>query len=248
LTARAEITWVGHGTVLVAMDGVTMITDPVLRGRVAHLRRVAPPIGELPPVDAVLVSHQHGDHLDPRSLVRLGRDSRLIAPPGASTYLRRRGFRDVTEVRPGEEVAVGSVAVTATDAEHAGSRTVGKSGLAVGYMLNGSRRIYFAGDTDLFPGLAELAPVDVALLPIWGWGPVLGPGHLDPAGAARAAALLGARNVVPIHWGTYAPVHILLRSRPVWLDEPPDRFREELALAAPDAELRVLAPGETARF
>jgi L-ascorbate metabolism protein UlaG (beta-lactamase superfamily) len=248
LTVRAEITWVGHGTVLVEMDGVTMITDPLLRARVAHLRRVAPPARELPPLDAVLVSHQHGDHLDPRSLALIGRNSRLIAPPGASKYLRRRGFEDVTEVRPGEDVAVGPVTVTATHAEHAGSRTVGQSGLAVGFVLEGSRRIYFAGDTDIFPGLAELAPVDVALLPIWGWGPVLGPGHLDPAGAARAAALLGARSVVPIHWGTYAPVHILVRSRPVWLDDPPDRFRAELEVEAPDTELRVLAPGETARF
>jgi L-ascorbate metabolism protein UlaG (beta-lactamase superfamily) len=244
----AEVTYVGHASVVVRMDGVTLMTDPVLRNRVAHLRRTAPPVGPLPPLDAILVSHQHGDHLDPRSLVRLGRELRVIAPPGAAAYLRRRGFRDVVEVRPGDDVAVGTLTVRATQADHAGARTWGQSGLAVGFLIEGTRRIYFAGDTDLFPEMSDLAPVDAALLPIWGWGPTLGPGHLDPAGAAQAAALLRARVVVPIHWGTYAPIHVLMRSRPAFLDDPPIRFREELAVAAPDAELRVLAAGETTRF
>ena len=103
MSGGAEITYLGHSTVLVAMDGVVLLTDPLLRGRVAHLRRVVPPVGELPTPDAVLVSHQHGDHLDPRSLLSLGTDVRLVAPPGASKYLRRRGFGDVTEMRPGEK-------------------------------------------------------------------------------------------------------------------------------------------------
>jgi L-ascorbate metabolism protein UlaG (beta-lactamase superfamily) len=243
----AEITYVGHGSVLVSMDGVVLFTDPVLRGRVAHLRRAVPPVNELPVPDAVLVSHQHGDHLDPRSLQRLGREIRLVAPPGATQYLRRRGFEDVTELRPGEEVAVGPVTVRATRADHGGSRRRGRSGLAIGYLIEGTRRVYFAGDTDVFPEMAELGPVDVALLPIWGWGPTLGPGHLDPSSAARAAALLSARVVVPIHWGTYAPAHVLVRSRPAYLDEPPGRFRAEAASAAPGSEVRVLAPGESTR-
>ena len=245
MTGGAKITYVGHGSVLVAMDGVVLLTDPLLRRFVAHLRRAVSPVGELPDPDAVLISHQHGDHLDPRSLLRLGRGVRLVAPPGAAQYLERRRFGDVTEVRPGDEVAVGPVTVRATYADHAGTRTWRGSGIAVGYMLEGSRRVYFAGDTDVFPEMAELGPVDVALLPIWGWGPSLGPGHLDPTSAARAAALLAARVVVPIHWGTYAPAHMLVRSRPAFLDDPPGRFRTEVASAAPDAEVRVLAPGES---
>jgi L-ascorbate metabolism protein UlaG (beta-lactamase superfamily) len=227
------------------MDGVVLLTDPVLRRRVVHLRRAVPPVGELPLPDAVLISHQHSDHLDPPSLGRLGRGLRLVAPPGAAQYLERRGFENVAEVSPGEEVEIGAVTVRATYADHAGARMRGTSGTAVGYLLEGSRRLYFAGDTDVFPEMAELGPVDLALLPIWGWGPTLGPGHLNPESAADAALLLGAPVVVPIHWGTYAPAHLTVRSRPGFLDDPPDLFRAALAAAAPDAEARVLAPGES---
>jgi L-ascorbate metabolism protein UlaG (beta-lactamase superfamily) len=245
MTGGAEITWVGHGCVLVEMDGAVLLTDPVLRRSVAHLRRVVPPAGELPSPTAVLVSHQHGDHLDPPSLRRFGQGVHLIAPPGAADFLVRKGFTDVTRLEPGEEVEVGETKVRATFADHSGARMRGDGGTAVGYLLEGSRRVFFAGDTDVFPEMADLGPVDCALLPIWGWGPSLGPGHLDPDGAAKAAALLHPRVVVPIHWGTYAPWHLFVRGRPAFLDAPPRLFRAAMEAAAPDAELRVLAPGES---
>jgi len=248
MSGGAEITWVGHGCVLVAMDGVVLLTDPVLRGRVAHLRRSAGPVGELPAPDAVLVSHQHGDHLDPASLRRFGTGVPLLAPPGAAEYLTKRGFENVTELEPGETHDVGAVTVRATYADHPGARMRGSSGLAVGYVLEGSRRVYFAGDTDVFPEMAELGPVDCALIPIWGWGPTLGAGHLNPESAAEAAALLQAKVAVPIHWGTYAPWHLSVRKRPAFLDEPPGRFLKALESDAPDVELRVLAPGESTRI
>ena len=102
-------------------------------------------------------------------------------------------------------------------------------------MIEGAdRSVYFAGDTDVFPGMAELAPVDVALLPIWGWGPTMGPGHMDPARAAEAAALLGARLAIPIHWGTYYPVHLGLRGPPGFLQTPPPLFEEAVRERSPD--------------
>ena len=94
-------------------------------------------------------------------------------------------------------------------------------------MVEGAgRSVYFAGDTDVFAGMAELAPVDVALLPIWGWGPTMGPGHMDPDRAAEAAALLEARLAIPIHWGTYYPVHLGLRGPPAFLQTPPPLFEQ----------------------
>ena len=92
--------------------------------------------------------------------------------------------------------------------------------------------------------MAELAPVDVALLPIWGWGPTMGPGHMDPGRAAEAAALLGARLAIPIHWGTYYPVHLGLRGPPAFLQTPPPLFEQAMRERSPATEVRVLQPGE----
>jgi L-ascorbate metabolism protein UlaG (beta-lactamase superfamily) len=114
----------------------------------------------------------------------------------------------------------------------------------VGFLLRGGRRIYFAGDTDLFDGMEELgAGLDLALLPIWGWGPSVGPGHLDPERAARAAALLSPQVVVPIHWGTLYPLG-LARFRPRPLRAPPLEFAAWMRELAPQVEVRLLAPGE----
>ncbi len=110
-------------------------------------------------------------------------------------------------------------------------------------MIEGDgRSVYFAGDTDVFDGMAALAPVDVALLPIWGWGPSLGPGHMDPARAAEAVELIRPEIVVPIHWGTLYP-RALERLRPAPLRRPPEQFAEALRSRGSEADLRVLPPG-----
>lgn len=241
-----RIEYVGHATVLVAMDGVRLLTDPLLRNRVAHLHRaVRVDAGALRGIDAVLISHLHYDHLDLPSLQRLGRDVPLVVPRGAGSLLRRKGrFANVVEVSPADELRVGALTLTATEADHDGSRLpFGARAQPVGYRIVGGRSVYFAGDTAVFDRMADLGPVDVALLPIWGWGPALGPGHMDPAGAARAASLLAARVVVPIHWGTYFPLHHGLMRPPRWLETPPEEFRARMAEIAPDIEVRVLAPG-----
>ena len=134
----------------------------------------------------------------------------------------------------------------ATRAEHdTGRLPFGIRADPLGYVIEGGgRSVYFAGDTDLFDGMAELSPVDVALLPIWGWGPTMGPGHMDPVRAARAAALLEAALAIPIHWGTYYPIHLGMRGQPAFLDTPPAVFEQALREHAPTTELRVLRPGE----
>lgn len=244
------VTWIGHSTVLVELDGVRLLTDPVLRGRVAQLRR-RPRLGPPPAaLDAVLVSHAHFDHLDPPSLARLGRDQRIVVPEGAGRPLRRRGFRRVEQVRAGEEIRVGAVLVRATPADHPGRRygalgppwRGGESSRALGYVVTGRRTVYFAGDTDLFAGMSDLAPaLDLALLPVWGWGPRVGPGHLDPLRAAQALRLLRPKVAVPIHWGTLAP--LWRRPSSASAEAPAMAFQRHARDVAPSVEVRILPPG-----
>jgi L-ascorbate metabolism protein UlaG (beta-lactamase superfamily) len=242
------VTYVGHATVLVDLDGTRLLTDPVLRRRVGPLvRHGRPPSSETTgSIDAVLISHLHHDHADLASLRRLGRKVRLLAPKGSRGFFERHGFGNLAELSPGESAAVGNLTVTAVEARHDGGRRRGATGVQpLGFLIAGGRSVYFAGDTDLFEGMGELAPgLDLALLPVWGWGPTLGPGHLDPKGAARAAALLSPRLAVPIHWGTLYPLG-LARLRPGRLTLPAQEFVACVQEIAPQVETRVLSPGES---
>jgi L-ascorbate metabolism protein UlaG (beta-lactamase superfamily) len=250
--SSAHLSWLGHSTVLVDLDGVRLLTDPVLRSRVAHLRRGRQRVdaAHYTNIDAVLVSHLHFDHLDPPSLERLGHGIKLVVPRGGGTLLRRRGFRRVTEVEVGEEIQIGALTVRPTYAEHNGTRLplFGVSALNLGYPITGSCRIYFAGDTDLFDGMAEIGRgLDVALVPIWGWGPSADRGHLDPRRAAEALRLLRPRLAVPIHWGTYAPLGFG-RLQTAMLADPVMAFRRHAAELAPEVDVQVLNPGEMLRL
>jgi L-ascorbate metabolism protein UlaG (beta-lactamase superfamily) len=254
-TSADRIVFLGHATVLIELDGVRLLTDPLLCGRVAHLRRqvqlVGPAVYE--GLDAVLISHLHHDHLDLASLRLLGLDTPLLVPAGAGAWLEGRGFTQVTELSVGGETAnVGALGIGAVEACHDGRRRPGPGGLraeALGYVVSGRRgTVYFAGDTELFDGMSNLRPSpDVALLPVAGWGPTLGLGHMDPLQAARAAGLIGPRLAIPIHWGTLLPIGIARRHRDR-LGDPPRQFAEHVASLAPSVEVRILEPGQETRL
>lgn len=244
--ATNGLTYVGHATVLVELDGAKLLTDPLLRRRVTHLRRESEPETKgLEDLDAVLISHAHHDHLHLRSLRELDRSTHLVVPKGMGSLVERRGFQSVVEVDEDDDLTVGAVSVRATRAVHGGKRHPGwRSGPALGYVIKGSRSIYFAGDTDLFDEMDGLVEdLDVALLPIWGWGPSLGRGlHLDPQRAALALQMLRPRIAIPIHWGTYRPMHMSARSK--FLSDPAAAFVNEASELAPEVQVKVLQPGE----
>jgi L-ascorbate metabolism protein UlaG (beta-lactamase superfamily) len=242
-----RVTYIGHATVLLDIDGTRLLTDPVLRGRTFGIIRRAgetPDVGEAP--DAVIVSHLHPDHLDYKSLRLLDPETPVVAARGSARLFRRRGMRTIHELEPGEPTTIGGVEIRATPAVHEGRRyPIGPKIPALGYEIRGAgARIYFAGDTDLFDDMADLAGVDIALLPIAGWGPSVGKGHLDPERASKAAALIRPRVLIPIHWGALLRSD-LHRRRPELLSDPATELAEIMSREAPEVDVRVLAPGES---
>ncbi|QWF82646.1 MBL fold metallo-hydrolase [Amycolatopsis sp. CA-230715] len=250
--------FLGHSTVRIELAGRVVLTDPVLTPRIGPLRRVAGALGEdaWADVDTVLISHLHGDHLHLDSLRLLGKSTAIVVPRGAGAWLSGKGFTDVSEIAPGETVEDGALTVTATEARHSGHRwgprlTHGPQAPAVGHLISGGgTRIYAAGDTDLFDGMGGLGPVDVALLPVWGWGPTLGPGHLDPGRAAKAVELIDPAVAVPVHWGTLALTGLtrapfgMGRTMRRLLVDPPREFAAAVARTHPRTEVVVTEPGE----
>lgn len=154
----------------------------------------------------------------------------------------------MVELTAGEGAEVAGLPIAATPADHDTRRhPFGPPAEAVGYLLGQpGHQLYFAGDTDVFPEMATLADdLDTALLPVWGWGPSLGPGHLDPRGAAEALKLIKPRLAIPIHWGTLFPFALdRLRGKVGLLSDPPHEFARAAGRLAPGVEVRVLQPGE----
>ncbi|OII64905.1 MBL fold metallo-hydrolase [Streptomyces sp. CC77] len=253
-----EVTWWGHATCTVEDSGVRVLTDPLFTRGLAHLRRRR---GALPPPDAaradvVLISHLHADHLHLPSLARLAPDTLVVVPRGAPhavPALRRLAERPggvrLAELGWGDEVKAGPVVVRAVPAAHDGRRLpVGPHrSPALGYVVEGAARTYFAGDTGLFDGMAAaVGEIDVALLPVGGWGPFLGHGHLDAGRAARALAALGPRAAVPVHYGTYWPIG-MDAVRPHEFHAPGSEFARLAARAAPEVAVHLPAHGERVR-
>jgi len=229
--------------------GIDVVVDLRARGRVPPEQTGDPtPRSEVDHhVDSVLISHMHWDHLDLPSLRKVGRDVPLLVPDQAGRFLARRGFRRVAELRAGDAATVGQVRVIATRANHTGFRPpFGPNGGCLGFIVEGvegSARIYFAGDTELFPEMTDLGPIDVALLPVAGWGPRLGVGHMNADRAAQALQLIRPRIAIPIHWGTFAPFGMNFHPWD-YLTQPPLEFLEHARRLAPDVEVRILEPGD----
>ena len=244
-----RLTFFGHSTVLVDLDGVRVLTDPLL-GHLASgaIRRHVPAVlpDALGDLTVVFISHGHLDHLDLASLRALPGQPMLVVPVGLGRVVARAVRGVVHEMRAGDRLQVGDLALEAVHAEHGRRRSpfTTVEG-ALGILIAGSTNVYFAGDTNLFPGMRELAGrVDVALLPVSGWGLSVGRGHLDPRRAAEAAARISPAIATPIHWGTLYPLGLrrLARRR---FEGPGEAFRVAVAARAAQVQVRVLQPGQS---
>src|SRR5262245_4505483 len=254
-----SITWIGHSTMLVSMDGVTFITDPIFSERASPVsfagpKRLVPPgvpLAELPPIDFVLLSHNHYDHTDLPSIAALVQRGSLVIVPLEMGALVRDVGGEAIELDWWQSIRLGNVTVHCVPAQHFSGRSLsdGNRQLWAGWVVEGpTRRFYHAGDTGYFNGFKEigrrLGPIDLAALPIGAYDPpsIMRAVHLNPEEAVQAARDLGARRIVGMHFGTFD-----LTDEPP--DEPPSRFHAAAAGQGFDTESAwILAVGETRRW
>jgi N-acyl-phosphatidylethanolamine-hydrolysing phospholipase D len=262
---QLTLTWVGHTSFLIQMSGLNILTDPVWSERASPVqfvgpRRWVPPAVEfdrLPPIDVVVISHDHYDHLDARTISKIARRypaAIWYAPLGVGAYLGRRGVREVTERDWWQESAIGALQLTCVPAQHFSGRRIGSRNntLWCGWAFRSSRqKLFFAGDTALHPEFEAIAercgPFDLAILPIGAYEPrwFMGSVHMNPEDCVKAVAqLTTAQKGKPLimaaaHWGTFK-----LTDEP--MDEPPARMREQWRAAGHDGSyLWILRHGET---
>lgn len=261
-----SVTWIGHSTSMIQIDGSNVLTDPIWGERASPLsfagpRRWVPPavpFDELPPIDVVVLSHDHYDHLDEstvRAVVAAHPSATWCVPLGIARWLRARRVKRIFELDWWQKVRIRDLDVACTPARHfSGRRAFSRDDtLWASWCLTGSaRRVYFGGDTAYHPEFRRIAltygPFDVVLLPVGAYNPrwIMQMVHMDPDEAIQAwrdiaEALPSAEPPVfiPIHWGTFK-----LTDEP--MDEPPRRLTMQwLRAQLPPGALRVLAHGET---
>lgn len=259
---ETTLTWVGHATLLLQLDGINILTDPHLTNRASPIpwagpRRVVLPgldFDDLPRIDLVLISHNHYDHLDLPTLHRLAQRQGTLQPPrlivslGLKAYLENRALTNIVELDWWEWECFQGLIVYAVPAQHFSARTPfdRNQTLWAGYVVaHPAFRFYFAGDTGYSPDFQtigqKLGPMDLAAIPIGGYEPrwFMQSMHLNPEEAVQVHHDVRSRRSVAIHWGTFE-----LTDEP--LDEPPQRLRRALLAAGIAAEaFIVMQHGET---
>ena len=255
-----SLTWLGHASFLIRLDGRTVLTDPYLTDYASPLapfgpKRFAPPAlrpEELPPIDLILLSHNHYDHLDLATIAALPGKARVqvVAPLRLGRYFSERGYPNVRELDWYQRTVVHGLELTALPAIHFSRRTLfdRNQTLWTGYAIQSRRRrIHFAGDTAYGPVFGEMAAAldrfDLALLPIGAYEPraLMQASHTTPEEAVQIARELRAERIVGMHWGAIA-----LTDEPPF--EPPERFRRAAAAGWRDEAAWVMRIGETRRI
>ncbi|GEK20669.1 MBL fold metallo-hydrolase [Cellulomonas xylanilytica] len=247
-----RLRWLGHASTVLDVDGVRLLTDPLLLRHAGLLRRrgAAPRRQDWQGADAVLLSHLHHDHAELGSL-RLLPDVPVLTAPANARWLRGRGVGAAVGLSDTHwwQVPGSDVRLRLVPAVHVHRPMPHRPNATHGFVVaTRSFRVWFAGDTAPFAAMADIpalagGPIDLALVPVGGWGPRLSGGHMDAVQAARACAVVGARAAVPVHWGTlHAPVS--RRLPPGWMDRAGPAFAHAAARVAPSVQVHVVEPGD----
>jgi len=251
-SGQTAVSWIGHATFVVRIGGLTILTDPVWSDKIPGVRaRLTPPgvpLSGVGHVDAVVISHNHYDHLDAPTIKQIPRDTPMFIPAMLGYWFRRRGFTNVVELDWWESVRLGEVALEFVPAHHWSRRTLidGCKSLWGGWVFSsGDTKVYFAGDTGYGHWFGEIAArhpgLDLALLPVGAYEPnwFMKPVHMNPAEAVQACEDLGAGRMATMHWGTF-----VLSAEP--LLDPVRKAAQAWAEAGrPREDLWDLAVGET---
>jgi N-acyl-phosphatidylethanolamine-hydrolysing phospholipase D len=250
-----QVTWIGHATTLVQYQGINILTDPQFSKRASPFtfmgpKRATPPalrIDQLPPIDFVLISHNHYDHLDKQTVKTLGNSTTWVVPLGLKQWFANLGVTKVIEFDWWETQTIGKASVTATPTQHWSARGLGDRNQALWAswaVQIGDFKFWFAGDTGyndkIFPEIGNrCGPFDLALIPVGGYDPrwFMKPMHLDPEEAVQVHKDVRSKYSLGIHWGAFA-----LTSEPI--DEPPKRLREA-AKTLTDSTFVTWSLGET---
>jgi L-ascorbate metabolism protein UlaG (beta-lactamase superfamily) len=251
-SGQTAVTWVGHATYVVQLGGLTILTDPVWSNKIPAVRsRLTPPgvpLSGVGRIDAVVISHNHYDHLDAPTIRQLPRDTPVFVPAMLGYWFRRRGFTRAVELDWWESVRLGEVDFGFVPAHHWSRRTLTDSCKTLwgGWVLRANdTTVYFAGDTGYGHWFGEIAAhypgIDLALLPVGAYEPnwFMKPVHMNPAEAVQACADLGAKRMATMHWGTF-----VLSAEPL-LDPVRKAAQAWQEAGRPRADLWDLAVGET---
>ncbi|MBW1916598.1 MAG: MBL fold metallo-hydrolase [Deltaproteobacteria bacterium] len=256
---RIQVTWIGHSSFLIQVDGVNILTDPVFSDRASPLtfvgpRRVAPPglsLAQLPPIQAVVISHNHYDHLDIRTVVSLGDKTQFFVPLGLARWFKKNDLHKVTELDWWHSASLGPIRVHCVPAQHFSMRSPfdANETLWSGWVLEtASGKIFFSCDTGYCPDFKEigrrLGPMRLSLIPIGGYMPrwFMRPMHVNPKEAVMIHQDVGSRQSIGMHWGTFK-----LTDEP--MGEPPVFLQRALRQAKiPEDRFIVLRLGETRIF
>jgi len=254
-----SITWIGHSTLLIQIDGVNILTDPIWSDRCSPVQFAGPKrhvkpgvkLENLPKIDAIIISHNHFDHLDRLTIEHFGNDPVYFVPLGIGEFLDDLDITNYEELDWWDDITLNGLKFNCVPAQHFSNRGMfdRNKTLWCGWVIQGkSQTIYFAGDTGYFPGFVEIgekfAPITVAAIPIGAYIPrwFMSSAHVSPQEAIQAFIDVEAEYFIPIHWGTFE-----LADEP--LDNPPKVLKQEIEKHQLNKEkFKILEHGETKIF